>query len=247
MSRYLTPSKVCLLALAQLYTEGVIANSATTSILSFLISHILHDSKHNSSSSLEEFDFVVPIKDFETSLSNQETGIPGRTVYDLLLKKLWTINCSDALDSFINSLPSLLSKSREQILKERETGEESDLPHGQIQPTSPLGAYIRRCHLEYTRLQFEDSLSLWQDFVAYRASTRQTFEKKNALDGQSALDVNLQELQIDVSHPLAQIMYGRLVQKINDQDSDFSAYDAEKLMEFQVSEMQRKNFLHLPN
>ena len=105
--------------------------------------------------------------------------------------------------------------------------------------TSPLGAFIRRCYLEYTRLQFQDAIALWQDIIAFRAPTRQVFERKNAADGRNAIDVNFSELQIDSSHPLAQIMYSELTERENHFESDYSVHDTEKLMEFQVSEMQR--------
>lgn len=148
------------------------------------------------------------------------------------------MNCFDTLDSLLSTVPSLLSKSREQILKEREAGEEVVLGPGRISKTSPLGAFIRRCHLEYTRLRFEDGAALWQDLIAFRASTRQAWEKKNPPDGRSALDVNLSDLEIDASHPLSQVMYGRLTTD-ETKFNGFSTHDVEKLMEFQVSELQR--------
>lgn len=235
MSRYLTPAKITLLALSLLYAEDVVPTIEAKPVLAFILTQILPTNK----ASGHDFEPAIPIGAFDSTLSSHPSARPGRSLYDLLLKKLWAIDCSDALDAFITNLPLLLTKPREQILRERETGEVSDQSYGRILRTSPLGAFIRRCNLEYMRLQFQDSITLWQDFIAYRASTRQAYEKKNPPLGRTAIDGNFEDLQIDGSHPLAQIMYGRLAEIAQDPDSTYSAHDVEKLMEFQVSEMQR--------
>ncbi len=239
MSRFLTPVRVSLLALAVIYTEGVIPTSECVKVLNLLISQLLPDSKHALPGSEEGFEHGVSISTFELTLSNLGSVMPGRTIYDLLLKKLWSIDCFDSLDNFITNLPYLLSKSREQVQKDKEAGMYVEGQNSGILRTSPLGAFIRRCYLEYTRLQFQDAIALWQKFVVFRAPTRQAYEKKNASDGRNALDSNLSELQIDSSHPLAQIMYSDLAEQEEHYRNGFSVYDAEKLMEFQVSEMQR--------
>lgn len=235
MSRYLTPAKITILALSLLYAEDVVPTSEAKSVLAFILAQILPTDK----STEHDFEPATPISAFESTLSGQASARPGRSLYDLLLKKLWAIDCSDALESFITNLPLLLTKPREQILRERETGEVSDQTYGRILRTSPLGLFIRRCNLEHERLQFQDSITLWQDFIVYRAPTRLAHEKKNPPLGRSAIDGNFEDLQIDGSHPLAQIMYGRLTEIAEDPDSTYSPHDVERLMEFQVSEMQR--------
>ena len=239
MSRFLTPTKISLLALALLYTEGVIPTSECTKVLKLLVSQMVSDSKHASSQSEDIHEHGLSISALESTLSSLGSIMPGRTIYDLLLRKLWSIDCSDALDNFVTNLPYLLSKSREQMQHEKENRVYVEGQNSGILRTSPLGAFIRRCYLEYTRLQFQDGITLWQDFVAFRAPTRQAHEKKNASDGRNGLDVNLSEMQIDSSHPLAQIMYNDLLERDKRYESNFSVYDVEKLMEFQVSEMQR--------
>lgn len=241
MSRYLTPSKLTLLVLASVHNEGVVPTSDLSSVLSFMVSKIFPDKDKPTAFTTIDPNDAIPITEFELSLSRHDSAIPGRTIWDFLLKRLWAIDCSDALDAFITNLPCLLTKSRDQILRDRETGEDPDIGQGRILRTAPLGAFIRRCYLEYSRLQFQDGIAIWQDFVAYRWSTRQAYERKNAPDGRSALDVNFSDLQIDASHPIAQLMYGRLADLDEQQSTRFSTHDVERLMEFQVSEMQRKH------
>ena len=242
MSRYLTPSKIGLLALAFLYTEGVVPTSETTAVLSFVISCILPDASHPGDLPTTDISHVVPIATYENNLASHDSAIPGRTIWDLFLKKIWSFDCADSLELFLSSVPSLLAKSREQLLRERESGEEISEHAGRILRTSPLGAFIRRAHLEYTRLQFYDAGSLWQAFLAYRLPTKHAWEKKNPSNGRSSLDSNFSDIHIDASHPVAQIMYGKLATE-NGEDGGLSTYDVERLMEFQVSELQSMIFL----
>ncbi|KAJ9620342.1 APC5 protein [Knufia peltigerae] len=261
MGRFLTPAKITLLVLAYLYTEDdVVPSSAATNVLRFLLKNVLPAADKASSGTTlasQDPDEFLPVSVFESELSCHDSARPGRTLYDLLLRHLWSINCAHSLDAFITNLPCLLAKTREQILRDRERREQPPPPssseepeenvHGRILGTSPLGAFIRRCHLEYIRLQFQDSIALWQDFISYRLPTRQAFEKKHPLDSStSGLDANLSEMNIDSSHPIARIMYARLAEGREEEEEKpphyhgvFSIQDVEKLMEFQVAEMQR--------
>lgn len=236
MSRFLTASKIGLLALISLYTEGIIPVLSSSATISFLLSRIIPDSRRPVAEPVRNGKHAIPIADFENALASHVSTVVGRTVWDALLRKLWSFDCSAALDEFINDFPPLLARSSDQIQREKEGHDPQ--PHGKIARTSPLGAFIRRCHLEFTRLQFQDGILLWQDFIVYRAPTRQAWEKKNALGAHNGLDVNFSSLNIDVSHPLAQILYGRLHSE-EPPSSGFSLYDIERLMEFQVSELQR--------
>jgi anaphase-promoting complex subunit 5 len=240
MSRYLTPSKVALLTLALTYAEGVVPSSETVPVLSFLISRIVPDVSKSISAVTSDVSHGIQVEDFESALSSLPSAIPGRTIWDLFLKKLWSIDCSHALDQLISNALFVISKSREQLQKERDEGLLPE-PSGRISRTSPLGAFIRRSHLEYTRLPFSDAATLWQTFIHYRRPSRQAYERKNPTDGRSSLDVNLSDLQLDSSHPVAQILYGNLEEENDANDGFLSTHDVERLMEFQVSEIQRRH------
>ncbi|ETI26810.1 hypothetical protein G647_10255 [Cladophialophora carrionii CBS 160.54] len=240
MSRYLTPGKITLLVVAFLYASDLVPIKEAAAVLSFILSHSVPSQKPLSSLQSDQgVEHALPISAFEAALSPLPSAQPGRTLYDLLLKRIWAIDCSHALEAFIANLPIHLRKSREQILLERETGEEFFQNNGRILGTSPLGSFIRRCYLEYIRLQFQDSIILWQDFVSYRLPTRQAYEKKNYAEDENALDSNLADMNLDSSHALTQIMYGRLAEEEQQQRGAYSMYDVEKLMEFQASELQR--------
>lgn len=239
MSRYITPSKVALLSLAFLYTEGVVPSSEIVPVLSFIISHVIPDISKSSFQTSSDTSDALKAEDFESALATIPSAIPGRTMWDLFLRKLWSIDCSHALDQLMSNALCMVSKSREQLQKERDEGYQPE-PSGRISRASPLGAFVRRAHLEYTRLQFHDAAALFHKVILYRRSTRQAFERKNPHSARNSLDVNLSDLQLDSSHPIAQMLYGSL-ENDDEVDGFMSTHDVERLMEFQVSELQRRH------
>ena len=236
MARYLSPSKVALLALVSIYAQNVVPNSATIPVLSFIVSHILHDSK--SASDAGSSNHAVPIEDFEKALSTAQSSFPGRSIWDLFLKKVWSLDCSDALDSFITNIKQL-TEAKTGAEGETEAVDDSE-NRVKIVKTSPLGAFIRRCHLEYTRLQIHDAIRLWENYISYRLPTKSAWEKRNpGPDTRSAIDINLATMNLDSSSNLAQIVYRNLGEEDRN-DGGYSAFDVERLLEFQVSELQRR-------
>ncbi|PGH26692.1 hypothetical protein AJ80_01638 [Polytolypa hystricis UAMH7299] len=241
MTRYLTPSKIALLALISVYTDGAVPNSAIVPVLSFLVSHLLPPSSKPPGYALIPIDksHSVSIKDFENALSTLASSIPGRTVWDLFLKKIWQIDCSDSLDQFIKKISDILVKTREEQLKDRNNGTAPVTDRMLLSRASPLGAFVRRAQLEYTRLQFHDAVALWRGFIKYRLSTYQAWAKKNPLESHTKVDVNLLELGIDLTGHLAKVVYGNLEEGM-DTDVGMSTKDMEWLLEFQIGEMQNR-------
>ena len=117
MARFLTPSKIWLLALIELYTDAIVPTSSTIHILSFILNQLLpatFKAQHKESSSSESLPFILDLKSFETLLSSlpAASGHPGRSLWDHFLKKLWDINSLDALHVFFDRRIYLLAKSR---------------------------------------------------------------------------------------------------------------------------------------
>lgn len=235
MGRFLTPSKIALLVLAQVYIKGSIPFSGAAHVLRFLLSRILFDTEGSDLNlSRENVDSVL---DIQRSLEREPSIVPGRTVWDLFLKYMWAIDCADALEWFISEMPQYLCKTREEMLKDRDEGLPPG-PSGKIIRTSPLGLFIRRCSIEYMKPQFQESMTLWLEFVEYRMPTKPSFARRNPHLIRNAFDSVLTDLNIDLSHPIAGITLRPLVDNTEIQYKAYSVYDSEKLMEFQVSEMQ---------
>ena len=240
MSRYLTPSKIGLLALISLYTESVVPSVATVPILSFLASHVLPFSSSDSQnkSSLQWRHFTLAIEDFQKATISHASGRPGRTVWDLLLDKLWKLNSFDALHVFFHTLALLLRNTpEEQQQQHAENRIESSPNCMRLSRASPLGSFVRRAQLEFTRLQFHDGVTLWRSFVAYRAPTLPQWKKRNQAAGHISFDANLQEEHLDLGDRLTDVVYDELARGIN-HDASVSIEDVEKLLEYQIDQMQ---------
>ncbi|KAL2370215.1 hypothetical protein RJZ57_005358 [Blastomyces gilchristii] len=242
MTRYLTPSKITLLALVSVYAEGVVPNSAIVPVLSFLVSHLLPlqpstQRLTSTNTTTEANSHAISIQDFEVATLPLASSIPGRTVWDLLLKKLWKLDCADALDEFFAGISSMLTKTREELINDRNHGIAPETGHMLISRASLLGVFVRRAYLEYTRLQFHDAVALWRGLVKYRLPTYQLWAKRNPLDSQAAVDVNLVKLGLDLTSPLAKVVYGSL-EEGKDTELGMSTRDIERLLDFQVGEMQ---------
>lgn len=164
MTRYLTPSKIGLLVLIELYTDGIVSTSSTISILSFILAQLLPSSSVKQSgkaSSTPQYP-VLNLDTFESLLKqhNAGSGHPGRSLWDHFLAKIWKIDSLDALHDFFARLNNLLAKPREEIKKDGEMG--IPPPSGDmilLSRISPFGSFLRKSKIEFERLKFGDVLS----------------------------------------------------------------------------------------
>lgn len=235
MPRYLTPSKIALLCLVSVYTDGYVLNSSTVQILSFLVSCLLPLDSVGTPASWQKR-YSVSIHDLENVLSVHASSIPGRSVWDLLLKKIWAIDSYDELEVFFSEISSVLVKSREEQIHDRDNGILPETGTIRLARCSPLGAFVRRAQLEFTRLQFYDSVKLWNSFIQYRLPTFRPWVRKNP-GGSDPIDSNLNYTEPGTRRLLVQIAYGN-VEDESDDEEDVSTKDMERLLEFQVAELQ---------
>ena len=234
MSRYLTPPKICFLVLITLYTDTMVPTSASIPVLSFIVTHLLSAQSFMSHTTRIP---AITIDRFQKATMTHASGIPGRTLWDLFLKKLWGINSFDALHVFFDALSSLLVKTKEDLQKDAENNVVSGSDRMLFSRTSPFGAFIRRAQLEFTRLQFHDGITLWKSLIVYREPTLSMWRRRNPTAGDTTFDVNLMQDNLGYDHRLTQIMYCEL-QSESRSDASFSTDDLEKLLEFLVSRMQ---------
>ena len=247
MSRYLTPSKVGLLALITIYTESLVPTAASIPILSFIVSHLL--SRKTSNCLIDpvrsNYSFTISIENFQEVAINHPSGIPGRTVWDLLLKKLWEINSFDALHVFFDSLASLLQKDREEIQRDAENGVLQRYGRILLSKSSPFGAFVRRAQLEFTRLQLHDGIVLWKTFIKYREPTLPMWRRRNPSVGATTFDANLVNGNFNLNHDVTSILYKDLADA-DCKEASVSTEDVEKLLEFQIDQMQSSTMVEYP-
>jgi anaphase-promoting complex subunit 5 len=257
MTRFLTPSKIGLLALIELYTDGIVPTASTIPILSFILNQLLpstlsksqHSVFASASASPPNLPFLLDLKSFETLLSAHPAacGLPGRTLWDHFLEKLWAIDSLDAVHVFFARRSHLLAKTREEVKKDSEIG----IPPASadmiiLSRTSPFGSFVRRANVEFDRLRFSDTQSLWKAFVRWRQETRSYWARRkgmlNRWAGDKALSDGEDEWGPEATEMLELVAYGGL--EIEDgNEGCVSTDDVEKLLEFQVEQMQSKSYL----
>lgn len=238
MPRYLTPSKIGLLALISLYTDSIVPSAAIIPVLSFIVSHLLPVEPPGADKTASPSrNFTVTIDSLQKATITLASGIPGRTIWDLLLKKLWEINSFDTLHLFFDNLPSLLDKTGEGPPKSIDDGRAANTKPILLSRVSPLGAYVRRAELEFTRLQFHDGNILWKSFVRYRAPTLHLWRKRNPTAGTTSFDSNLLEDRLSLDSRLADLVYGDISHDTR-KEASFGTDEVEKLLEYQVEQMQ---------
>jgi anaphase-promoting complex subunit 5 len=253
MARFLTPAKIGLLVLIDLYTEDAVPSDAILPVLSFITSHLMdHVSLVSTpnppprwAKAEQTVSLIIAIKDFEKLLGNYPgvVGLPGRTLWDHFLGKLWDTNSLDALHEFFDRLPAMLAKSKEELKRLGSDGEGKQ-SGTKLSQNSPFGVFIRRARLEHQRLRFHDFTELWRDFVRYRQPTAHYMRRKQAGFSRLSFDSVLllgeqDDWDSESVSALASIAYGDLLTGDQSGTQPVSTEDIENLLEFQIEQMQR--------
>lgn len=254
MSRFLTPAKIGLLALIELYVEKAIPISAVVDVLSFITSHLIDSDISGASANPEErwkkaestVSLVISISDFEKVLvpHTAASGMPGRGLWYVFLEKLWKINSLDALHEFFERRSELLAKTKEELRHDAVMGVPAPGPEEiLLSRNSPFGTFIRRAQLEFTRLRFHDGFELWKDFVKYRQTTAPYYRKKTPSFQRLSFDNVLLEGEHsswgEGVEAVASVAYGNMLRDDPIWTLPVSTDDIEKLLEFQIDQMQK--------
>lgn len=196
MTRYLTPSKLILLLLTRLYAKGHIPWPARPAILTYIAARILPASPESCREIGEMLDvgggLLVTLSEMEELLKGERTAYktPDNALWVLFVKELWSFNSVDSIHQFFSSLKEIVlppkkgalqSDNERWVDEEDEEDEEQDVVRQvkmegtretvRYSRTSPLGGFVRRASLEFTRLPFYDVVQLWYGFIRFRAPT----------------------------------------------------------------------------
>jgi anaphase-promoting complex subunit 5 len=165
-------------------------------------------------------------------------------LWDHFLGKIWHIDSLHALHDFFAKRTNLLDKSRDELKKDGEMGipppsEEMIL----LSRTSPFGNFVRRSKVEFERLRFSDAVALWMAFRKWRHGSKIYWSRRNGGLGRWAGDEPLadgeEEWDTEATEMLELVAYGGLSLEDSDEGC-VSSDDVEKLLEFQVEQMQSK-------
>ncbi|KAK5679276.1 APC5 protein [Elasticomyces elasticus] len=169
MARYLTHARIGLLILTEQYLSGHLASGARLKVLSFIASHIVASTGNDGQAVVISLD--ADAATFFGSLSGLPSDVPGRTAHDALLQRLWKLDGLDALHTLFEAMNQIVAPASE-----------SENSQKQVSRPSPLSQFVRRCSVEFTRLQFADSQQLWTTFVSWRSSTYDSWAQRNSDD-----------------------------------------------------------------
>ncbi|KAF2265310.1 hypothetical protein CC78DRAFT_493712 [Lojkania enalia] len=233
MPRYLTGQKISLLILVKLYCSSALPSAATIPVLSFILKHTIPSVVSNARPRryLEHHELSFSIPTFEDVLQGYTSSMPGRTLLDVFLKLMWEINSFNALEDLFYSLGELFDKH----IEENGHGIPTDRIH--LSRTSPLGAFVRKSRLEWTRLQFDDCLKLWTAFIRYRAPTAQ-WTKRIASIASTGVDETAALMNLQSGDKLYNVTYGHLGDE-PEEGANISIDDMDRLLEFQLDQLQK--------
>ncbi|KAH7381676.1 anaphase-promoting complex subunit 5-domain-containing protein [Pyrenochaeta sp. MPI-SDFR-AT-0127] len=234
--RYLTAQKISLLVLTRLYCSSTLPSSATIPILSFILGNNVSTVSSSarvrrSSSTFTQQDTSFSIDAFEDVLQGHASSMPGRTLLDLFLKHMWEMNSFDALHDLFDALLELISPPPPGT----QEGEVPDRIY--LSKTSPLGSFVRRARLEFTRLQFDDSMKLWSSFINYRAPTAQWTRRLAGL-ASGGIDMVVSEMGLRPGDDVYEVAYGHLEEQ-NEEVEGMSLDDLDRVLDFQLDRLQR--------
>ena len=172
MTRYLTPHRIGILVLVQEYFQGQLPLTSRMQVLRFIAKHSDIKDEQDGSSGHELLSRIdASIVDLFTPLTTPASSVPGRSVYDILLQGLWSLQSLHALHEFFEKV----AQHVDGVAKVVTVPKDSILPSR----ASPLGQYSRRCWLEFTRLEFDDTRSLWLAYKDWRAPTFNHWSQRN--------------------------------------------------------------------
>jgi anaphase-promoting complex subunit 5 len=169
MPRYLTPARVCLLALIHIYQSRQTSSESSLDVLDFIAQHVVTSPEGDDIDDIEHIAIAQSrLSTFTAKLHQWASEVPGRSVNDVLLQFLWAINGIDALNELFTTLRASVASTSGITTEGR-----------RLTPASPLGQFVRRCYVEYTRLPFADVQNLWNVFVDYRAPSYDDWAGRN--------------------------------------------------------------------
>lgn len=246
-NRFLCPQKIWLLALALVFSKGVVPPSSVVQVLDFIMNNITNDAETTCNSWVSGIDPVILTEHFRSLLSTMESTISGRTIWHLLLKKIWKIQSPNGLNEMISHAPTVLIPGRQMV--PQGGYDHLETRYRLISRESLIGAFIRRTHLEYTRLHITHADALWRSFLAFREPTHQAFREMIQLyhppPGPS--------IGPSTGSPTGPISYYYNLPGLPNQHGNFpdefsfdrwwtSTHDVEALIAYQFSELQRTCF-----
>lgn len=231
MSRYLTPSKICLLLLVQLYRDGSIPMKSAIHVLSFISGQT---GRRPSEQGTRQPPRTTPsLDDLERLLTHHQSRVAGRSLHDRFLELLWGLHDLVTFTTFLQDQIAVTISP---------PGEDKSASTKLVcSPTSPIGQFTRRCHLESVRLQFSDVYQLWEDFVLFREPSKAAYRIRNPdfPDFENISNAASVNLLVSKQPFVSTILLDRIEKGRKRSETPSSLDDIEKIMHFQLGQLQK--------
>lgn len=190
-------------------------------------------------------DIVCSIKVFEQALRPHKANcIPGQTVWELFLERIWTIDSLHVLHSFLNARGGLVEPSKEELRAGLDPLPPYSAIYMRLGAGSPFAAFVSKAAFEYTRLRFQEMCTLWTQFVSYRQPTSDHMRRRDESFGRLSFDKVLLSSESDMggdsTDRLAEVVYPGMVTNLEKPPIPVTTDDLEKLLDFQIDQMQSR-------
>lgn len=237
VSRYLTPSRISLLALIAMYCDDYVPADGRVPVLRFITARLLppHPSKRKKALNVSD-SVSMTLEDFRKALSPFKKPDHAKNLWEEFVVIMWKISNLDLLFDFFKSLPCLFGSRDKQFADDEQTV---------LSKTSLIGTFVRRSTLEYERLNFQDSVRLWQNYQRFRAPSSPPGRLFVRTDADIDTDLNVLDMDRRPNGQILSILAKEEREDDQGASNVVSLIDVEKLLAFQIERMQSKLFVIL--
>ena len=107
MLRYLSPAKICLVVLVEIYRTNEVRPSDNIALLSFIAAQIIPRSAEASHNNAPSPRRGQTLDDFQQLLAPITSQFPGRSLYDVFLRSLWSLESLEDLEQIFHTVRAL--------------------------------------------------------------------------------------------------------------------------------------------
>lgn len=245
MSRYLNPSKVCLLALVRLYQQGCVPEAAIPAILILLAPQIQSETGHlrrPAQSTNEDLSKQLPfqLSAIEAALAPYVVTLRNSDDETNQSCTLWQLFSSLVVSiSNLDIMALLLSETDDMFLAFEESSQNLS-----ISTSSPLGVFVRRVKVEFELLQFPEVMQLWHNFAVLRDQLP-VAEDTSLIISLAQAGHPAQGLQsMRLEYGWAASIISDTVGKGGTLSTVLNSCESETILDFQIEQMQSKCYKH---
>lgn len=194
MQPFLSPARIVLLTLIDMYCGDVIREDDDDFVLQLISSYLL-ESYERPTNGRQRFlarwqraylnvDLLTHVHSLRPALqgcfiAQASAALPlCATLWDHLVQRLWMqLQSLDSLASFFENIHMHIAPtySERRLMRENDVEEPPDTLI-MLERRSPMGLLVHQAYIEFDHLSFAGRCELWEDFVRYRHPTRADYK-----------------------------------------------------------------------